>query len=774
MIEFLPGKYHKIIRRIYLYTFGALGLGILYILAVSFNLFYLFGSMPSLKALENPKSEVASEVLSADNQAIGKYFLENRTPVEFNQLSPNIVKALMSIEDARFSQHSGIDPRSLFRAIFGVFTFNSGSGGGSTLTQQLAKNLFELRQDEKYKGLLHHVPVVRMVVIKTKEWITAINLERRYTKQEIMTMYLNTVSFGSNAYGIRSATRTFFSKEPWEVNVEEAAVLMGMLQNPSRYNPRFHPQSALTRRNTVLAQMVKYGYLAPSQFDVLSQKPVRLRYRVENHNVGLAPYLLAVIKDDLQKVIDEINKERSEDEQLDLYTSGLRIRTSIDSRMQRYAVQAVEDHMKKQQSLFFEHWKGRNPWCDDNGNEIKGFIEALAKQTQRYRDLKELYEGDDNAIWKVMNTPVRMRVFSWSGERDTTLSPMDSIRYYKKFLNIGFMAMEPSSGQIKAWVGGINFKYFKFDHVKQSKRQPGSTFKPFLYATAIDNGYTPCDKVTDRPVTFTLADGVPGGWTPKNSDGGYSYQTMTLRRALAKSINTVSAHLMKQFKPQLMAEYAHRIGIESELVEKPSLCLGASDVSVYEMVAAYSTFANAGTYTEPVVVLSIEDRFGNTLREFMPKQRDAISSETAYLMVHMLKGALEEPGGTAQGLKRFECSKNNEIGAKTGTTSNQSDAWFMGITKNLVGGCWVGGDNRSIHFRSLALGQGARLAMPIWATFMDKVYADPTIGLKKEPFVKPASMTFSFDCSSYGGISDDSTAVILPTQKPKEQEGLLQ
>lgn len=774
MIELLPGKYQATIRRIYRFTFWALGLGVAYILAVSFNLFYLFGSMPSLKALENPKSEVASEVISADNQAIGKYFLENRTPVEFSQLSPNIVKALMSIEDARFSQHSGIDPRSLFRAALGILTFNSGSGGGSTLTQQLAKNLFELRQDEKYQGLLHHVPIVKMVVIKTKEWITAISLERRYTKQEIMTMYLNTVSFGSNAYGIRSATRTFFSKEPWEVNVEEAAVLMGMLQNPSRYNPRFHPESALGRRNTVLAQMVKYGYLAPAQFEVLSKKTVNLKYRVENHNIGLAPYLLAVIKDDLQSVIDEINKERSEEEQLDLYTSGLKIRTSIDSRMQRYAVDAVEEHMKKQQGLFFDHWKGRNPWCDDSGKEIKGFIEGLAKQTQRYRSLKELYESDEAAIWKVMNTPTRMRVFSWAGERDTTLSPMDSIRYYKNFLNIGFMAMEPSNGHVKAWVGGINFKYFKFDHVRQSKRQPGSTFKPFLYATAIDNGYTPCDKVTDRPVSFTLADGVPGGWTPKNSDGGYSYQTMTLRRALAKSINTVSAHLMKQFKPKLMAEYAHRIGIESDLVEKPSLCLGASDVSVYEMVSAYSTFANSGTYTEPIVVLSIEDRFGNTLKEFMPKQRDAISSETAYLMVHMLKGALEEPGGTAQGLKRYACSQNNEIGAKTGTTSNQSDAWFMGITKNLVGGCWVGGDNRSIHFRSLALGQGARLAMPAWAMFMDKVYADPTIALKKEPFVKPASMTFSFDCSGYGGISDDSTAIIIPTQKPSEQNGLLQ
>lgn len=779
MLELLPGTYRKIIKRIYQFTFWGFVFLVVYIVAVRVNLFYLFGSMPSLKILENPKSEIASEVISEDNQTIGKYFLENRTPIDFNQLSPNLVNSLMAIEDARFAQHAGIDPRSIVRAVVGVLTFQSGSGGGSTLSQQLAKNLFELRKDPRYMGFMHKVPLVKMVVIKTKEWLTAIELERRYTKQEIMAMYLNNVSYGSNAYGIRSACKTFFSKEPWDVSLDEAAVLTGMLQNPSRYNPKFHPQSALDRRNTVLAQMLKYNYLDQSQYEVLKSKPLKLRYRVENHNVGTAPYLLAGIKDDLQDIIDDLNKGRSDEDQLDLFTSGLRIKTSINARMQQYAVEAMVEHMRKQQGLFFEHWKGKAPWCDDDGKEIPNYIDNCARKTPHYRELKEYFDGDEAAIFKVLQTPVKMRVFSWQSprfEKDTILSPLDSIRYYKHFLNTGFMAMDPNNGQVKAWVGGINFKYFKYDHVKQGKRQPGSTFKPFLYAAAIDNGFTPCDRVVDQPVHFSLADGVPGGWTPKNSDGGYTGRSMTLRQALAKSVNTVSAFLMKRFKPHTMAEYAHNIGIQSKLDERPAMCLGGTnDVSVHEMVGAYSTFANNGTYTEPTVVLSIEDRFGNTLREFVPRTHDALNAETAYLMVHMLKGGLEESAGTSRRLLQYACSKDNEIGAKTGTTSDQSDAWFMGITQNLVGGLWVGGDERFIHFRSLQYGQGARLALPMWAMFMDKVYADPVIQLKKEKFRKPASLTFSLDCSSYGGYGTDSTQVIIPTKKPAtDDETILQ
>ena len=775
MFELLPGRYRKTIRTLWRLSLIGFGTFLLFLLAVSYNFLNLFGGMPSLKNIENPTSEQASEVVSSDGVLMGKYFLENRTPVEFEQISPNVINALVAIEDARFTKHSGVDPRSIFRSVAGVATGQSGSsGGGSTLTQQLVKNLFEART-EKYKGLLGDVPLVKMLIIKAKEWITAVKIERNYTKQEIMTMYLNTVEFSSNAYGIRSASRTYFSKEPAQLSLEEAAVLMGMVQNPTRLNPKLHPKAATDRRNTVYAQMVKYGYLDRSEAQRLMVKPIRLEYKVENHINSDAPYFMAVMKDKLVQELEELNQTRPDDDQLDLYTSGLRINVTLDSRLQKHANEAVRTHMMDQQAKFYAHWGKNNPWRDESGREIPGFIEKAARRTERYRVLKEVYKDDEKAIFREMNKPNRMKVFSWKAEAgfDTTMTSMDSIRYYKRFLNTGFMSMDPNTGHIKAWVGGINFKFFKFDHVKQSRRQPGSSFKPFIYATAIDNGFTPCDHVTDAPVHFGPEDGVPGGWTPKNSTGRYSGQSYTLRRAIGQSINTVSAYLIKKFGPREVVRYAQQIGIQSPLVANPALALGASDVSVYEMVNAYCTFVNEGKrWKEPLMVMSIQDRYGNVLKTFDPEFRDALSPETAYLMVHMLKGALQEPGGTAQRLNTYNCGKNNEIGAKTGTTSNHSDGWFMGITQSLVSGLWVGGEDRSIHFRSLALGQGGRMAMPAWAMYMDKVYADKSLGIEKIPFKKPAGTTISLDCSGYGAPRD-SIQVIRPTEKPKGQEGLL-
>ncbi len=771
MIKLQPGKYQAVIRKIWKWSFRSFAFLALYILAVNYNFFWLFGGMPSLQELENPKSQVSSFLIAEDGVELSKYFRENRSPVEFEELSPNIINALMATEDARFSQHSGIDLRSMFRVIF---TFGT-AGGGSTITQQLAKNLFNTRDAEaaedgkQYRGLLMRIPKISTVIAKTKEWILAIRLESRYTKQEIMKMYLNEVEFGNNTYGIRVACKTYFGKEVGNVSLKEAAMLIGMLQNPDLYDPRRRPEKCIVRRNTVLMQMVKYSYLSANEAYTLQEQPLDLHFKVENHNTGLAPYFREAIKKQLQAIIKEINSTRSDDEQLNLYTSGLRIYTTLDSRMQAYAEEALREHMIKEQQLFYEHWRGRNPWVDEHMRELKGFLKDAMKRTERYKALMEEMDGDEAKVWEVLKKPVRMTVFSWAGERDTLMSPLDSLSYYKRILNAGFMAMNPNDGHVKAWVGGINFKFFKFDHVRQSKRQPGSTFKPFVYAAALENDVANiCENVVDEPVTFDADDGLVRPWTPQNSDGRYSYESMPLRRAMGRSINTISAKLMKEMGPEKVAEFAHRVGIKSELNETPALCLGASEVSLFEQVNAYCTFVNEGYLIEPLLILRIEDKYGNELRRFETTTKQVLTPETAYKMTYMLKGAVLEPGGTAEGLRRYACAQGNDIGAKTGTTSNYSDGWFMGATQHLVAGVWVGGDDRSIHFRSLNLGQGAKMAMPIYGKFMDKVYADPNlriIGYQKEPFRKPEHV----DINCYAAPTD-STAVQMPTAKPSENE----
>jgi penicillin-binding protein 1A len=515
MIELQPGKYRRSIIRVWLFTAIGLGLFVFYIVAVSYNFFWLFGGMPDLITLENPKSELASELISQDGKSLGKYFFENRTPVEFDQISKNVTDALVATEDARFTNHSGIDPRSMLRVAKGILLVSSSSGGGSTLTQQVAKNLFETRS-EKYEGLLGKIPFVRTVIAKTKEWILSVTLERKYTKKEIMMMYLNTVSFGNNTFGIKVAAKTYFDKEPRDLEVNEAALLVGMLQNPTLYNPLRFPTNATNRRNTVLAQMVKYNYLPEDEFETYKEKSLGLKFTVDGHNTGPAPYFRESMRGYMRAWVKRYNEENGTD--LDLYTSGLRIYTTIDSRMQAYQEEAMNEHMRQQQKLFDAHWKGRNPWADENGKEISGFIEKAVRSLPYFNVLKR--EVGEEEAWKVMRRPYKMKVFTYDGEKEMTMSPMDSIRYYKRFLHAGMMSMDPRSGEIKAWVGGVNFKYFKYDHVKQGTRQPGSTFKPFVYVAALyKNFLTPCDKIVDAP--------VEGQWTPKNSNGKYSYQPLT-------------------------------------------------------------------------------------------------------------------------------------------------------------------------------------------------------------------------------------------------------
>jgi len=722
----------KIIWTMWISFLILLGIFPLYVYTVKINLWNLYGELPALAVLENPKSDLSSELYSADGVLLGKYFKYNRSPVAYEEISQHLINALLVTEDCRFETHAGIDLKGLYRAFIFSILLQKTKGGGSTLTQQLAKNLFKTR-NEKYKGLLSNIPWIKTFIVKTKEWIVAIQLERAYTKKEIITMYLNTVSFGSNAFGLKVAAKTFFNTTPDLLRVEQAALLVGLLKAPSYYSPIKNPQRAQKRRNAVLAQLYKYQLLSQDVYEHLKQEPIVLEHRVEDHNVGTATYFRSAIREFLLKWTRQHG--------YDLFEDGLKIYTTLDSRLQKHAEEAVAAHMKVLQSTFEQHWKGCNPWIDQNSSEISGFIEAAAKQTEYYKDLVKEYGKDKDTINTLMNTPVPTQLFSWEGEIDTIMSPMDVLRYNKRLLHTGFMAMDPYTGHIKAWVGGINYKHFQYDHVMQGKRQPGSAFKPIVYAAAIDNGYMPWQEVIDTPVIFSNQKDSTT-WMPRNWSKKYTGKKMTLRQAMAKSVNSITAYLMKQLGPALVVEYAKRLGIKSPLDPVPALCLGTSDVSVYELVGAYSTFMNKGVWTEPCYITRIEDKNGRLLEEFVPQKREAISEKTAYLMVHMLKGTIEEPGGTSRGITK-ELKEDNEICGKTGTTSNQSDGWFVGMVNNLCAGVWVGGEDRCIHFRNLALGSGAHTARPIWEKFMMEIYADSELPYEKGPllnYTKPLDL----------------------------------
>ncbi len=684
---------------------------------------YIGEELPTFEDLENPKSNLASEVLTNDLTVIGKYYIQNRTNIHYYELSPNLVNALKATEDIRFEKHSGIDLRGLIRVVLRA----GSAGGGSTLTQQLAKNLFHDKPGSK----------MERVVQKIQEWIISIQLERRYTKEEILAMYLNTVEFSSNAFGIKSATQTYFGKTPDKLNIQESAVLVGMLQAPTKFNPARNPKNSLARRNIVLGQLNKYNFINDHQFDSIQKLPIKLNYQMEDHNFGLATYFREVLRTELLAWCkDHINNATGKP--YNLYTDGLKIYTTINSKMQGYAEQAMREHMTELQRKFNDHWKGKEPW--DGHPEI---INDGMKRTDRYISMKAA-KASDKEIEEAFKKKEKMTVFTWKGDVDTTLSPLDSLKYYKKFLQCGFMSMDPLSGEVRAWVGGNDYRYFKYDHVKEGKRQVGSTFKPFLYTLAMQEGYSPCYKVPNVKVVFDLPTGET--WSPSNADGKYGGM-LTLKEGLAESVNCVSAYLMKQFGPQAMIDIVRRMGITSPIDAVPAICLGTPDVSVYEMVGAYSAFANKGVWTQPTYLIRIEDKNGNVLQDFVPRKVEAINEETAFLMLNLMQGVVQY--GTGARL-RGQYKMTNPIAGKTGTTQNQSDGWFMGITPDLVSGCWVGCEDRIVHFRTLELGQGARTALPIWALYMQKVYADKEINLSKRGFTAPLEkLNVELDCDKY-------------------------
>lgn len=706
-------------------------------LMVKHDAFGWFGGLPSLQALERPDPDLSSELISADGVSLGKYFRKNRTPVTYEELSPELVNTLLVTEDVRFKNHSGIDLKGLLRAVIGKLTF-SFKGGGSTLTMQLAENLFKTNSTEQ--GSLYKYRSIGQFITKVKEWIIAVQLEKSYTKEEILAMYLNTVEFGSNSYGIKVAAKTFFNKLPLQLNYSESAVLVGAINAPTRWSPVLNPQNAHRKRTEVLWNLHKYGIIDRIVYDTLNKDSIQLNYKVENQNEGSATYFRTVAKNYLVRWAKENG--------YDLFEDGLKIYTTIDSRLQQYAEEAVTEHMDTLQQVFNRHWKGGNPWIDDDNNEIRGFLDIAIKRTDAYRNLRRRFDQDSDSISFYLNKKKRMRVFSWNGEIDTVFSTYDSLNYYKRFLQAGFMSMDPKTGFIKAWVGGVNHKYFKFDHVQQGKRQPGSTFKPIVYTAAIDNGYPPCFPVVDAPVSFNLPGQDPPTWVPQNSNGKFTGEVMTIRQAMSRSVNSITAYMMNRISPTTAVDYAKKLGIESPLQAVPSLCLGSGgDVSVYEMVGAYSTFVNKGTFIKPLFISRIEDKNGNVIQPFVPDEQEAINEETAYLMLHMLKGTVEI--GTGRILDP-SLKANNDIGAKTGTTQNASDGWFIGVTKDLVSGAWVGGDDRSIRFRYWTMGQGGRTALPIWERYMLKVYADESLGYEKGYFEKPTkALSTIIDCELY-------------------------
>jgi penicillin-binding protein 1A len=738
---------------------------IIFFCSIELNFLWLFGYTPDMQDIKAPSLAVGSQVYTADGKLIGEFYHENRSPVEYKQISPSLINALVATEDVRFYKHGGVDYYSFFTSI--LSTAKGDKRGGSTITQQLAKNLFSTRK-RKSQGLLRHIPVLRTLISKCKEWLTAYKIEHVYNKQEILTLYLNTVPFGNNSFGIKTASLKFFDKTPDAVTPAEAATLIGMLKATSTYNPINNPERSLDRRNTVLGQMEKYNFIKKVDYDVYTKMPIGLN--------------LSYVEDDshgdsyIREAVGRWLKKWCHDNDYDLYEDGLKIYTTIDSRLQQYAEQAVAEKMKMLQRRFNGIWGTKNPWRDSKGVEIKDFLLKAEQRLPIYNLLDKKYHGDTVMIKQYFNKPKRMKVFTWNGERDTTFSSVDSIKYYTRILNTGMMTIEPSSGKIKVWVGGINHKYFNYDHVNQSKRQAGSTFKPFAYLTALDNGFTPCDKFTDKPVSIKYKDdGKDQVWEPNNADFKFSYQEMSLRWAMGKSVNSITAQVTEQVGWDKIVQYAHKCGIESPLKSVPSVSLGSNDVSVYEMVRAYSTFLNKGEKIDPLLVTRITDQDGNVLKDFVLKTERVISEEVAWLMLYMFRGGMEEPGGTSQALWEYPglWKKDNQIGGKTGTSSDYVDGWYMGITKDLVTGVWVGADDRSVHFTTSESGEGSHTALPIFGSFMQRVYADPKSGYTYGMFPKPwTKITKSYDCPS-PRISTDTAATDSLNMKADTTRGVV-
>ncbi|MBT8260109.1 MAG: transglycosylase domain-containing protein [Bacteroidia bacterium] len=719
----------------------------------------VFGEMPDHTVLENPKTNLASEIISSDGKTLGKFYLnDNRTPIDYKELPQQLVEALIATEDVRFREHAGIDTRGTFRAIVKM-----GQGGGaSTISQQLAKQLFH---GEGSKN------IAERILQKVKEWVIAIRLEKQYTKKEIIAQYFNIYDFGNNADGIRSASRIYFGKEPNLLDLKESAMLVGMFKNSSLYNPRRNPVGVTNRRNVVLAQMAKYEFISETTKDSLQETPLDLNYTPESHREGIATYFREYLRGFMKEWVKDKSNRRPDGEKYNIYKDGLKIYVTIDSRMQAYAEKSVTDHMPRLQAEFFhQNTLDRNPtapFLELKPDEIDDLMKRGMRRSERWRKMKYDLKKSEKEIIESFNKPVEMTIFAWDKEGlefDTILTPMDSMRYYKSFLRPAMMSMEPQTGHVKAWVGGMNYKHFQYDMVKQGKRQIGSTFKPFVYATAIDQLHlSPCDTLPDTPFCIEKNKyGNPEEWCPKNSGNKYG-GTRTLKNALANSVNTITARLMDKVGPQPVIDLAQSLGVEQDILAVPSIALGTPDLSVYEMVAAYSTFANKGVYTKPVLITSIEDKNGTTLYQFTPETKDVLSEEVAYVTVKLLEGVTQHGSGVrlrTSGAEKYRADFReiitgypyqfeNPIAGKTGTTQNQSDGWFMGMVPNLVTGVWVGAEDRAAHFANITYGQGAAMALPIWALYMRNCYEDESLNVSKEEFEKPEELSIEVDCEKY-------------------------
>ncbi|WP_430614564.1 transglycosylase domain-containing protein [Flavobacterium sp. JP2137] len=754
-----PSEFGAYIKWFWMLFAGGITAIILFFLFASWG---VFGAMPTFDELENPASNVATEIISADGKTLGKFYLENRVPVKFSDLPDYLVNALVATEDERFYEHSGIDARGTLRALTSV----GSNGGASTITQQLAKLLFHGEGSRN---------IFERITQKAKEWVIAVKLERQYTKEEIITMYLNKADFVNNAVGIRSATRVYVGKEPKDLTLDEAAMFVGMLQNPSYFNPVKRPELVQKRRNVVLHQMAKSNFITEEEKLRLQDKPISLHFTPESHKDGIATYFREYLRDFMRRWVKENPKK--DGSTYDIYRDGLKIYTSIDSKMQRYAEEAVTQHLSNLQQEFFLQNKTNKtaPFLKLNEAEIESIVNRAMKNSERWRQMKA--QGKSEAdILASFKKKTAMRIFTWKGERDTVMTPRDSIIYYKHFLQTGLMAMEPQTGNIKAWVGGINYKHFQYDHVAQGARQVGSTFKPFVYATAIEQlHYSPCDSIIDSPFTMPKGRyGISQDWSPQNSSRTYR-GIMTLKSALAGSVNTVTAKLMDKVGPKAVVDMTRDLGVKSDIPQQPAIALGAVEITVSDMVAAYSTFANQGVYIKPQFIMRIADKNGVVLYNAVPEAKDVLSKDVAYTVIKLLEGVTESGSGirlrTGSGGAGYNrvtghpYKFTNPIAGKTGTSQNNSDGWFIGMVPNLATGIWVGNEDRAAHFRNTLYGQGATMALPIWGIFMKKCYDDPELKVSKGQFERPANLSIRVDCWKAVEVETDTDSIELSTEE---------
>lgn len=740
---------------------------IIYLIMVDINFLWLFGKSPGFSQIKNPQTNEASEIYSSDGVLIGKYFNQNRTPVKYEDVNPIFWKTLIDTEDERFYNHFGIDITGLFAAVKDMVIHHD-ARGASTITQQLAKNMFRVRTQYS-TGLLGHIPGVRMLIMKSKEWIIATKLELIYDKKDIITMYANTVDFSSNAYGIKTACKTYFGITPAELTAEQAAVLVGMLKATTAYNPISNPKNSLKRRNVVLHNMLLHNDITRAEYDSITQIPIKLNFSIESNYDGQAQYFREAVADEL--------KDWCSENGYDLYTSGLKIYTTIDTRMQKYAEAAAIKQMKQVQRNFNNHWSGQEPWRDENGQVIPDFIENIAKRQPIYKALQLKYDSNADSIEYYLNKPHKVKLFDYeNGMIEKEMSTMDSIRYMVHFMHCSFLAMEPQTGEVKAWVGDLDFKSWKYDKVT-AMRQPGSTFKLFVYTEAMNQGLTPCDKRRDEYIRMEVYDKNKGEttvWTPTNANGRFSGDSIPLRSAFARSINSVAVRLGQEMGIKNIINTAHEMGIKSPLDETPSLALGASDVNLLEMVNAYCTIANNGKHVAPVLVTKITDKDGKEIYKARHEEKQAIPYKSAFFMQQLLMGGMREPGGTSQSMWSYiGAAPDTDFGGKTGTTNNHSDAWFMCVSPNLVAGAWVGGEYRSIHFRTGVLGQGSRTALPICGNFIQSVMGDPAFAKYHGKFRSPDDVDIKYgmySCASYVPARNDT--VITDTTAVVTEEGI--